>query len=72
MFAASDDSAMMKQIQSTHAPDGRVVDVKPILQIIDNVLRHITPNIDHALNVYIVYIHTTKFSNFYIYKFFNF
>ncbi|XWS47856.1 hypothetical protein CRYUN_Cryun13aG0021300 [Craigia yunnanensis] len=50
MFSASDDSAMMKQIQSTHAPDGRVVDVKPILQIVDNVLRHITPNIDHALS----------------------
>ena len=51
MFSASDDSSIMKQIQSSHAPDGREIDVKPILQIIDNVLRHITPNIDHALNV---------------------
>ncbi|XVE56681.1 hypothetical protein DITRI_Ditri04bG0030200 [Diplodiscus trichospermus] len=50
MFSASDDTAMMKQIQSTHSPDGREVDVIPILQIIENVLRHITPNIDHALN----------------------
>ncbi|XVE54577.1 hypothetical protein DITRI_Ditri03aG0092700 [Diplodiscus trichospermus] len=50
LFTSSDDSAMMKQIQSTYTPDGRVVDVKPILQIIDNVLRHATPNIDHALN----------------------
>ncbi|XWS60341.1 hypothetical protein CRYUN_Cryun07bG0027500 [Craigia yunnanensis] len=50
MFSASDDSAIMKQIQSSHAPDGREIDVKPILQIIDNVLRHITPFIDHALN----------------------
>ncbi|XP_022737462.1 protein SIEVE ELEMENT OCCLUSION B-like [Durio zibethinus] len=50
MFSASDDTAMMKQIQATHAPDGRIVEVRPILQIIDNVLRHITPNIDHALN----------------------
>ncbi|OMO94428.1 hypothetical protein CCACVL1_06011 [Corchorus capsularis] len=50
MFSASDDTAMMKQIQSTHAPDGRVVDVKPILQIIESVLRHVTPNIDRALN----------------------
>ncbi|MBA0707744.1 hypothetical protein Golax_019764 [Gossypium laxum] len=49
MFAASDDNAMMKQILSTHAPDGRLVDVKPILLIIDNVLRHITPEIDQAL-----------------------
>lgn len=51
MFAASDDNAMMKQILSTHAPDGRLVDVKPILLIIDNVLRHITPDIHHALTV---------------------
>ncbi|KAK8489347.1 hypothetical protein V6N12_055363 [Hibiscus sabdariffa] len=51
MFSASDDSAMMKQIQSTHSPDGRSIDVKPILQIIDNVLRRLTLNIDHhALN----------------------
>ncbi|TYJ07970.1 hypothetical protein E1A91_A11G042100v1 [Gossypium mustelinum] len=51
MFSASDDSAMMKQIQSTHLPDGRFLDVKPILQVIDNVLRHLTPTIDHhALN----------------------
>lgn len=52
MFSASDDSALMKQIQSTHSPDGRFLDVKPILQVIDNVLRHLTPTIDHhALNV---------------------
>ncbi|PPD94444.1 hypothetical protein GOBAR_DD08573 [Gossypium barbadense] len=50
MFVASDDGAMMKQIQSSHAPDGRVVDVKPILQVIENVLHHIIPNIDHAMN----------------------
>ncbi|KAK6250175.1 hypothetical protein SCA6_004180 [Theobroma cacao] len=50
IFSVSDDNSMMKQIQSTHAPDDRVVDVKPILQIIENVLRHVTPNIDRALN----------------------
>ncbi|GMJ12500.1 hypothetical protein HRI_004919200 [Hibiscus trionum] len=51
MFLASDDGALMKQIQSAHSPDGRFIDVKPILRIIDNVLRHLTPNIDHhALN----------------------
>ena len=57
MFSASDDSAMMKQIQSTHTPDGRVVDVKPIIQIIENVLRHVTPNIDHVLNVVLPSFH---------------
>ncbi|KAE8665879.1 hypothetical protein F3Y22_tig00112523pilonHSYRG00053 [Hibiscus syriacus] len=32
----SSDSVMMKQIQSIHSPDGRFIDVKPILRIIDN------------------------------------
>ncbi|KAK7350668.1 hypothetical protein VNO77_09528 [Canavalia gladiata] len=38
MFSTSDDSAMMKQVQTTHAPDGREIDVKPILQIVDEIL----------------------------------
>ncbi|MED6217821.1 hypothetical protein PIB30_021115 [Stylosanthes scabra] len=38
LFAAADDSAMMKQVQATHQPDGREVDVKPIIQIVDEVL----------------------------------
>ncbi|XP_030458070.1 protein SIEVE ELEMENT OCCLUSION B-like [Syzygium oleosum] len=50
MFAASDDSAMMKQIQATHSPDGRVVDVKPILGLIESIFRHATPGIDGVLN----------------------
>ncbi|KAF7806007.1 protein SIEVE ELEMENT OCCLUSION B-like [Senna tora] len=43
----SDDSAMMKQVQATHAPDGREVDVRPIIQIIEEVLIHsIAPTIE--------------------------
>ncbi|CAL0320035.1 unnamed protein product [Lupinus luteus] len=38
LFSTSDDSAMMKQVQATHAPDGREVDVKPIIQILDEIL----------------------------------
>ncbi|CAJ2644501.1 unnamed protein product [Trifolium pratense] len=38
MFSTSDDSAMMKQVQSTHAPDGREIDVKPLIQIVDEIL----------------------------------
>ncbi|KAK7302171.1 hypothetical protein RJT34_13052 [Clitoria ternatea] len=38
MFSTSDDSAMMKQVQATHAPDGREIDVKPILQVVDEIL----------------------------------
>lgn len=51
MFSASDDTAMMKQIQATHAPDGREIEVKPIIQIIEDILRRATPNIDDVLNV---------------------
>ncbi|KAL5748229.1 hypothetical protein ACOSQ2_025526 [Xanthoceras sorbifolium] len=50
MFSAADDSAMMKQIQATHSPDGREVDVKPILHILEDILRRSTPTIDGVLN----------------------
>ncbi|KAM3751857.1 hypothetical protein ACB098_04G143000 [Castanea mollissima] len=46
MFSASDDSTMMKQIQATHAPDGREVDVNPFLHIIEDVLRRANPIVD--------------------------
>lgn len=50
-FAASDDSAMMKQIQSTHSPDGREVDVRPILHVIEDILRRANPSIESVINV---------------------
>ncbi|KAG2678697.1 hypothetical protein I3760_11G014000 [Carya illinoinensis] len=50
MFALSDDNALMKQINATHAPDGREVDVKPILQIIGDVFRRATPSLVGVLN----------------------
>lgn len=38
MISASDDSAkMMKQVLAKHAPDGHVVDVRPILSIIEDI-----------------------------------
>lgn len=54
-FATSDDSAMMKQIQSTHSPDGREVEVKPILQVIEDVLHHANPSIDSVIKVRIFF-----------------
>ncbi|KAM7272951.1 hypothetical protein ACFE04_027615 [Oxalis oulophora] len=38
LAAASDDNAMMKQVHTTHAPDGREVDVRPIILIIEDIL----------------------------------
>ncbi|KAJ6430369.1 hypothetical protein OIU84_021717 [Salix udensis] len=37
MFAASDDSVMMKQIHATHAPDGRKLYAKPLLHIVEDI-----------------------------------
>ncbi|KAL7171614.1 hypothetical protein ACSBR2_036303 [Camellia fascicularis] len=45
MFATSDDNAMMKQIQATHAPDGREVDVKPLIHVIEDIMHRATPPI---------------------------
>ncbi|CAL5372843.1 unnamed protein product [Camellia sinensis] len=44
-MSLSDDSAMMKQIQGTHSPDGRDVYAKPILQVIEDILNHVTPDV---------------------------
>ncbi|PPS13115.1 hypothetical protein GOBAR_AA07541 [Gossypium barbadense] len=47
------DDAMNELIRSTHVPDGRVVDVTPVLQVTRNVLRHIIPNINLSMNGHI-------------------
>lgn len=41
----SEDSSTMKVVRASHAPDGRKVDVKPILRIIDNILLRASPAI---------------------------
>ncbi|KAL5991255.1 hypothetical protein ACLOJK_012162 [Asimina triloba] len=43
LFSASDDDAVMKQIAATHAPDGRDVDARPILRIVQDILHRATP-----------------------------
>ncbi|KGN63518.1 protein SIEVE ELEMENT OCCLUSION B isoform X2 [Cucumis sativus] len=45
MLPVSDDNAMTKQILATHSPDSHKVDVKPILLIVEEVIRHATPDI---------------------------
>ncbi|KAK2974668.1 hypothetical protein RJ640_030276 [Escallonia rubra] len=42
MFSMSEDTAMMKQIQATHSPDGLEVEVKPLLTVINEILRRAT------------------------------
>ncbi|KAF9671640.1 hypothetical protein SADUNF_Sadunf12G0068600 [Salix dunnii] len=41
----SEDSTTMKAVRASHAPDGRKVDVKPMLRIIDNILLRAAPAI---------------------------
>ncbi|KAL3511373.1 hypothetical protein ACH5RR_030774 [Cinchona calisaya] len=48
MFSTSDDTAIMKKIQYTHAPDGREFDVKPLLLIIQDIMYHATTT-SHAM-----------------------
>ncbi|XP_042496824.1 protein SIEVE ELEMENT OCCLUSION B-like [Macadamia integrifolia] len=51
MFTTSDDNVMMKQILGTHAYDGREVEVRPLLQLIEEILQRSTtaPTYDRAL-----------------------
>jgi len=45
LFSSSDDAAVMKQILATHAPDGREVDVRALLQIVEDILQRATPTV---------------------------
>ncbi|XAR48123.1 hypothetical protein NMG60_11030840 [Bertholletia excelsa] len=45
MFSASDDNAMMKQIEATHAPDGREFDVQLLLHVVEDIMNLATPAI---------------------------
>ncbi|XP_052197893.1 protein SIEVE ELEMENT OCCLUSION B-like isoform X2 [Diospyros lotus] len=38
MFLASEDSYTMKQIQEIHRPDGREIDVKPLFQLVEDIV----------------------------------
>lgn len=49
LFSSSDDNVMMRQIQGTHAPDGREVNVKPLLHIVEDILHRATPSLDGVL-----------------------
>ncbi|KAK3223509.1 hypothetical protein Dsin_010534 [Dipteronia sinensis] len=45
MFATSDDHAMLKQVEATHAPDGRQFDVKPLLHIVEDIFQRAAPSV---------------------------
>ncbi|KAK6256379.1 hypothetical protein SCA6_017684 [Theobroma cacao] len=43
-FSASDDGVMLKQIQASHAPDGRVINVRPLLRIVEDIFNRAAPS----------------------------
>nr|XP_043607193.1 protein SIEVE ELEMENT OCCLUSION B-like [Erigeron canadensis] len=49
MFASSDDHAMMKQVEATHSPDGRDVELEPILRVIEETLHRAIPTDIHGV-----------------------
>jgi hypothetical protein len=51
MITMSDDNVMMKRIVETHAPDGREVDVKPLLHLVEDILKRATLQTDTSLTV---------------------
>lgn len=51
-FFSSDDAALTKQILATHAPDIEDLNVKPVLSIVEDILRLAKPSsADHASSV---------------------
>ncbi|KAJ9683316.1 hypothetical protein PVL29_019065 [Vitis rotundifolia] len=46
MMTMCDDNAMMKQIHATHAHDGRDIDVRPLYQLVEDILNRSTPGVD--------------------------
>ncbi|KAM7266976.1 hypothetical protein ACFE04_009142 [Oxalis oulophora] len=49
MLTLSDDNVMLKQIMGTHAPDGREVDVKPLLFLTEDILNRATLQVDASV-----------------------
>uniref|UniRef100_A0A7N0U8I1 Sieve element occlusion n=1 Tax=Kalanchoe fedtschenkoi TaxID=63787 RepID=A0A7N0U8I1_KALFE len=46
MFAASDDNVMTRQILATHTPDGREIDVRPIIHLVEEIFHRANPSIE--------------------------
>ncbi|XP_057542530.1 protein SIEVE ELEMENT OCCLUSION B-like isoform X1 [Amaranthus tricolor] len=44
LFSSSDDAAMLTQLRAIHAPDGRDIDVRPLLHIIEDIFYRAAPS----------------------------
>ncbi|KAB2085027.1 hypothetical protein ES319_A05G374300v1 [Gossypium barbadense] len=45
-FSTSNDGLMLKKIQAVHVPDGRAIDVRPLLHIVEDILSFAAPGGD--------------------------
>ncbi|KAG6525471.1 hypothetical protein ZIOFF_015427 [Zingiber officinale] len=45
LFSSSDDKAVMKQIIATHSPDGREIDTRSLLRLVEDILQRATPTV---------------------------
>ncbi|XP_074590983.1 protein SIEVE ELEMENT OCCLUSION B-like [Curcuma longa] len=45
LFSSSDDKAVMKQILATHSPDGRDIDARSLLRLVEDILQRATPTV---------------------------
>lgn len=51
-FNQSDDNMLVKQIRETHNAESHyLVDVRPVLHVIEDILRRAAPGIDGIINV---------------------
>ncbi|KAL9672815.1 hypothetical protein QQ045_029068 [Rhodiola kirilowii] len=46
VFAASDDSVMTRQILATHTPDGREIDVRPIIHLVEEIFHRANSSVE--------------------------
>lgn len=51
LYSSSDDTAMLNQLRATHAPDGRDIDVKLLLRIIEDILDRAPPTVHSSVQV---------------------
>lgn len=44
-FTEPDENTLLKQVQSTHLPDGRAIEVKPLIHIVEGIFKHADPSV---------------------------
>lgn len=61
IFSASDDTVMTKQIRATHAPVGGHINVRPLLNVVQDIF-HRASFIPHIVQVCVVQCVCIRFS----------